>query len=157
MCVCNRTYCDTFEPIERKANLVTVIESNRDGLRFRPSYVTLQSGSGQAASGQVTITFDARRPRQRILGFGLAFTDAAGIAATSLGPDLTQLLLSNYFSAHGLQYSMARVPMGGTDFSTRKYTYDDGRDKDFELKGFALQPEDLAYKVAGGKLTAISR
>lgn len=41
---------------------------------------------------------------------------------------------------------MIRVPIGGTDFSVRKYTYDDGK-KDPKLARFSLATEDLEYKV----------
>lgn len=147
MCVCNTSYCDTIEPIKRQENLVTVIESSRAGLRFQRSLVGLRHDSPQLADTDLTIIFNANQTYQQILGFGTAFTDAAGMAATSLGSELTQVIIENYFSERGLQLSMARLPVGGTDFSTRKYTYDDNPEQDFGLERFALQPEDLQYKV----------
>lgn len=148
VCVCNSSHCDTIEPIERKANLVTVIESNRAGLRFHRTQIQVQHAPPATFSRPgLTITLNTSHTFQRIVGFGLAFTDASGISATSLGDDMTQLIIDNYFSKTGLEYSMARLPIGGTDFSTRKYTYDDDNDQDFELKGFSLQPEDFKYKV----------
>lgn len=53
---------------------------------------------------------------------------------------------SSYFSTDGIEYSLCRVPMGGTDFSTHGYSYDDG-DADPELKKFNLTTEDFNYKV----------
>jgi hypothetical protein len=41
---------------------------------------------------------------------------------------------------------MARTPMAGSDMSIRNYTYDDVTD-DKNLTHFALQKEDLEYKV----------
>jgi hypothetical protein len=41
---------------------------------------------------------------------------------------------------------MARTPIAGSDFSIRNYTYDDVTD-DKNLTHFALQKEDLEYKV----------
>lgn len=38
------------------------------------------------------------------------------------------------------------MPIGGTDFSTRGYSYADG-DEDAELKNFNLTAEDFDYKV----------
>jgi glucosylceramidase len=62
---------------------------------------------------------------------------------------------SSYFSENGSNYSLVRVPMGGTDFSTRPYTYDDnvtqsvtGKTEDLDLAYFALQPEDYDLKVS---------
>jgi hypothetical protein len=41
---------------------------------------------------------------------------------------------------------MGRVPIGGADFSIRPYTYCDQEDE--SLESFALQLEDLNYKVS---------
>jgi Glycosyl hydrolase family 30 TIM-barrel domain len=41
---------------------------------------------------------------------------------------------------------MGRVPMAGTDFSTRIYSYDDS-DNDFELRNFSLAMEDIQMKI----------
>lgn len=46
----------------------------------------------------------------------------------------------------GIEYTVGRVPMAGTDFSTHKYTYDDV-EGDFALDHFSLTEEDLEYKV----------
>lgn len=46
----------------------------------------------------------------------------------------------------GIQYSIGRVTMAGTDYSTREYTYADVAE-DFELRHFALTPEDFQFKV----------
>jgi len=50
------------------------------------------------------------------------------------------------FSEEGNNYNLIRVPMGGTDDSTRKYTYAD-TPNDLKLDKFALAEEDLNYKV----------
>lgn len=52
----------------------------------------------------------------------------------------------SYFSKDGIEYNLCRVPIGGTDFSTRAYSYDDGM-TDPLLDNFALANEDLQYKV----------
>ena len=54
-----------------------------------------------------------------------------------------------YYSPEGLEYTMGRVPVGGTDFSTRPYTYDDlpPGQTDPLLRKFALAKEDLKVKV----------
>jgi glucosylceramidase len=46
-------------------------------------------------------------------------------------------IINDYFSDNGLEYSMARTPIGGSDFSIRPYTYDDETD-DKNLTHFAL-------------------
>lgn len=52
----------------------------------------------------------------------------------------------SYFADEGIKYNIGRVPIGGTDFSTRKYTYAD--DKGIpDLNNFDLAIEDSEYKV----------
>ena len=52
----------------------------------------------------------------------------------------------SYFSSDGAEFNLVRIPIGGTDFSTRGYTYDDGSE-DIALTRFTLAPEDYDYKV----------
>lgn len=56
------------------------------------------------------------------------------------------MLHRSYFSKDGIEYNLGRVPIGGTDFSTRGYTYSDNS-TDASLKSFSLTIEDLKYKV----------
>ncbi|CAL4125525.1 unnamed protein product, partial [Meganyctiphanes norvegica] len=55
----------------------------------------------------------------------------------------------SYYSSEGLEYNLGRVPIGGTDFSTRPYTYDDLTDNktDKSLNNFSLANEDYQYKI----------
>lgn len=46
----------------------------------------------------------------------------------------------------GSRYSLGRVPIGGTDFSTTPYTYDNVSD-DTSLEHFALAQCDYDYKI----------
>jgi hypothetical protein len=52
----------------------------------------------------------------------------------------------SYFSTDGIEYGLGRVPIGGSDFSTRAYTYDDFPGDD-SLSNFSLTREDLFFKV----------
>jgi glucosylceramidase len=83
---------------------------------------------------------------QKIIGFGGAFTDSTGINIASLPQNMQTSIIDDYFSDTGIEYSVCRVPIAGSDFSTRAYTYDD-HDNDVNLTQFALQKEDLVYKV----------
>jgi len=64
--------------------------------------------------------------------------------------DLKLIIFNNiyraYFDKTGIGYSIARIPMGGTDFSLRPYTYADTAD-DVNLSKFSLQEEDHTLKV----------
>lgn len=51
----------------------------------------------------------------------------------------------SYYSAKGSLYTFCRIPIAGTDFSTRAYTYDD-TPGDVTLSNFNLVEED-DYKI----------
>ncbi|KAF2362203.1 Glycosyl hydrolase family 30 beta sandwich domain, partial [Trinorchestia longiramus] len=87
---------------------------------------------------------------QAILGFGGAFTDAAGESINSLSAGARERLLRSYWAPEGNEYSIGRVPIGGTDMSARPYTLDDV-EGDVELVHFSLQPEDYNYKIPNVK------
>lgn len=42
---------------------------------------------------------------------------------------------------------MLRVPIGGTDFSTHAYAYNELPENDVHLTNFTLAPEDINFKV----------
>ena len=117
----------------------------------------------------VRIDIDARRKHQSIIGFGGAFTDAAGINMAALKPETRQKLLESYFGTKGkhlaskvqpcplrlstglgIEYNLARVPIGSTDFSTRVYSYAEVAG-DMQMRQFSLAPEDMKYKVRASK------
>lgn len=88
---------------------------------------------------------DRSKTYQTILGFGGAFTDSSGINIAQLPEAAQENLLNAYFSSDGAEYNLGRVPIAGTDFSARGYTYADNSVG--TLDGFALQYEDYNYKV----------
>jgi hypothetical protein len=55
---------------------------------------------------------------------------------------------SSYFGPDGLEYNMMRVPIGGADFSTHPYTYNEYPLYDIHLTNFSLTNEDLFLKVS---------
>jgi len=59
---------------------------------------------------------------------------------------LANSIIESYFSKDGIECSMIRIPIAGTDYSIRPYSYDDV-DGDLNLTHFALQKEDLEWKV----------
>lgn len=65
---------------------------------------------------------------------------------TSLPKPAQENLLRSYFGEEGSEYSLCRVPIGGTDFSTHFYTYADKGNG--TLDKFSLQEEDYYYKVS---------
>ena len=150
MCVCNATYCDDLPPLKKPiAGMATVFESSKTGDRFKETQLKISTKPIHSEAGvkSVIITIDSKQKYQSINGFGGAFTDASGVMLKSVNNSLAELLLESYFGPNGIEYSMARIPIGATDYSVRPYTYDDV-DGDLELKHFALEMEDLEWKVS---------
>lgn len=155
VCVCNSSYCDSFEPIESKGgkDKIHVIESNKIGLRFKHSIIPPDSRDDKNKK-VIDIILDSKELYQEIKGFGAAFTDAAAETSMSLGQVTAENIVRQFYSPAGLSYSLGRLVIGGSDFSSRKYTYNDRegiKDKadqeDFNLDHFALQEEDTKFKV----------
>ncbi|KAJ8974330.1 hypothetical protein NQ317_002513 [Molorchus minor] len=144
VCVCNSTYCDDVPELEKlpfgSYQLYTTSESQL-GLNSRTgSFSSVQQSS-------VSTVAIGKRRFQTIIGFGGAFTDATGINIRSLPEGAQDNLLNSYFGRNGIEYSLCRVPLGGSDFSPRGYSYDDVENEDFDLEQFALQEEDFNYKI----------
>lgn len=99
----------------------------------------------------MVFTLNPNKTFQTIQGFGGAFTDSAGFNIGLLSIEAQHRLLEAYFSTTGNAYSLGRIPIGGTDFSNRPYTYADDV-PDPTLSNFALQMEDFEYKIPFIKL-----
>jgi len=148
VCVCNATYCDNFPPLEKpESGYASVYESNKNGDRFKISKVKF--GINEETSKTIksqTVIIEPNKIFQTIKGFGGAFTDTTGQMLKQVPELLANAIMESYFSADGIEYSMARIPMAGSDYSVRPYSYDDV-DGDTNLTHFALQKEDLEWKV----------
>lgn len=159
VCVCNVQSCPPIgDVIEVKNGQVTVYESNQDGLRFLTTTLNQSVSSNEVdpvhgeSCGEITvhsseIVIDTRKTYQKIIGFGGAFTDSTGINVLSLKREVGKNIIRDYFDKSGLNYTIGRVPIGGSDFSTRPYSYDDDHPGDLNLTHFALAEEDQKYKI----------
>ncbi|CAG2107754.1 unnamed protein product [Medioppia subpectinata] len=158
VCVCNHTYCDELPSIGRQSTapgVALVYESTKSGHRFKQTLLSLvnstHTGPKNVTKKHQTITIDTDLEYQRIYGFGGAFTDTTGWLLNSVPYQLSLSIIDSYFSTTGIEYSFGRVPISGTDYSVRPYTYnDDHNDKD--LKHFSLQHEDYLWKIPYIKL-----
>ncbi|KAK7026758.1 hypothetical protein SK128_022439 [Halocaridina rubra] len=173
VCVCNASYCDEIIPLQPpEAGKIQVAISSKAGSRWNITELQFQEHENDVVSAEAVFYIDKNKATlyQEIIGFGGAFTDAAGMNIMSVAEPLQNLILRNtacirdhtaltepskfikkkaYYSSEGLEYSLSRVPVGGTDFSIYPYTYDDldlGK-TDPELYNFTLAPEDLIYKI----------
>ncbi|KAK4323931.1 hypothetical protein Pmani_005390 [Petrolisthes manimaculis] len=145
VCVCNATYCDNPGPISSPADATqfTSVISAREGQRFQVN--TADKGTAPTDGGTI-ITLDRTQTRQSIIGFGGAFTDSTALNVYSLSAPVVDQFVKTYFSEDGIKYNLCRIPMAGSDCSTRPYSYDDV-EGDVDLVNFALEPEDTDYKI----------
>ncbi|CAD6194314.1 unnamed protein product [Caenorhabditis auriculariae] len=143
VCVCNENYCDEIDPLGSPSKGEAVIYySSQSGKRLERSTTT---GSSNKPDG-FHATLDTNNKHQKMLGFGGAFTDAAGINLQKMPSALADQIINQYYSSDGIGYTFGRVPMASTDFSTRVYSYND-ISNDFNLQNFNLTHEDFAYKI----------
>ncbi|CAG2112718.1 unnamed protein product, partial [Medioppia subpectinata] len=149
VCVCDESHCDDLEAIHKTdKQVVTVYESSKSGHRLDKSTLNFGQKFITKANKLVIINVDKTRPLyQAIIGFGGAFTDAAGINIKSLPQILQKRLIEDYFGETGIEYTLGRIPIGGSDFSTHAYSYDDNYKNDFQFKHFNLMKEDFDDKV----------
>lgn len=178
-CQCNATHCDSLQfDWPEDSSIYLRVVSDLAGARFEKSLIKASrqtlSESGQAkcnlppkavpakeqqpAATTTTsreshldflIEVQVNTRRQQVLGFGGAFTDSASQQIFSLPKAVRDRLLDDYFSEDGLDYNVGRLPISGTDMSTRPYSYDDlpEGEEDLSLKHFKLQEEDLLFKI----------
>ncbi|XP_043464729.1 lysosomal acid glucosylceramidase-like isoform X2 [Leptopilina heterotoma] len=142
-CICNSTYCDFMEeqgPPEELTFHWYASDESGERMRYKKGYMDKLKTNGSI------ISLVRGKKHQTILGFGATITDSAAINIQSVSLPTQDNLIHSYFGEKGSRYSFGRVPIGGTDFSTRKYTLDDVND-DVTLKHFALADEDLYYKI----------
>lgn len=137
----------------KKSGEALFVQSTKSGLRFdvRELNSSLNESDPAIEYGADVIKLDVilHTEYQEFLGFGGAFTDAAGLNIQSLSKDLKQTLLESYFGENGSQYNLGRVVISGADFSTRPYSYDDvpPGSNDFNLTHWKLKFEDYHYKI----------
>ncbi|GAB6029787.1 hypothetical protein CHUAL_005502 [Chamberlinius hualienensis] len=154
VCVCNSTHCDEISLHSSRSGYVTVYTSTKSGLRFHGETQPIGQLRNKTPSGdengptnwterrQCHIVNGPSKFKQTVLGFGGSFTDATGININQLSSETKENLMKSYFSPTGIQYTLCRVPIGSTDFSTRFYTYHDN-----ESSSFSLTDDDLQDKI----------
>ncbi|XP_011064043.1 PREDICTED: glucosylceramidase-like [Acromyrmex echinatior] len=143
VCVCNSTYCDTVSKQKLQQNQLLWYTSTQDGKRMQSSIMNFSAKNESEID--LVLTVDINQKFQKIQGFGGAMTDAAALNIKSLSNNTQQILLESYFGSKGIGYTFTRIPIAGTDFSMRPYTYDDVPD-DLMLSHFGLVEED-DYKI----------
>jgi len=85
------------------------------------------------------VRVEPRVTYQEILGFGGAFTDAAGSVLKKMPQAKQEEILEAYFDpAKGLGYTLCRTHINSCDFSTENYAYDE-TPGDVDFKNFSIE------------------
>jgi len=155
VCVCTEGQpCQKLEgPTKTAPGVLTKWESTAQGNRFTKTVYKLEDKGKHVdidkVGSQLYVKLNRDVKHQEVVGFGGAFTDATGINIKKMGDKLGDQLIADCYGKEGLEYNMGRIPIGGSDFSTRTYSLDDeqGTEEDKTLAKFNLTSEDLEYKI----------
>ena len=122
-CRCNETFCDnvpTLDVQEGATYAFALYDKSWKRLEVqKPTPPT------SAPKYDRQIRMNTSRTFQKILGFGNAITDAAAIGFNKMTPTIQKQILEQYWGASSAKFSIGRVPIASTDFSTHVYSYDD--------------------------------
>ncbi len=100
-----------------------------------------EKGLSHSRQEKVLLRIYPEETRQKILGFGGAFTDTAAMALFHMNKDMQESALNAYFNSEtGLSYNMGRVPIGCCDFSTIEYSHAEVPE-DKELSFFSIEQD----------------
>nr|XP_053632503.1 lysosomal acid glucosylceramidase-like [Cherax quadricarinatus] len=144
VCVCDASYCDQPGIIDfPEEGSFTVVTTSEEGLRFNVETFPVSS---EQTPDAVVVTLDREDVYQTIIGFGGSFTDSTGLNVVGLPSEAQEYFLRSYFAPEGLGYNLCRIPIAGSDFSTRPYSYDDV-EGDIDLVYWNLTMEDYNYKL----------
>lgn len=101
-------------------------------------------------TSSTVLRVNASTSYQSMIGFGAAMTDASAyLIETQLTAAQRDSLMEELFGREGgIGLSFVRIPIGASDFSLTRYSYDDAGDwqTDSMLAHFSIAP-DSAYKI----------
>lgn len=90
------------------------------------------------------ILLNVHVPRQEMLGFGAAITDASAYVLSRLNDNDRQAVMRELFAPDQLALNVCRTCIGSSDYSRTAYTFDESPEPDPELKKFSID-HDKAY------------
>lgn len=99
---------------------------------------------GQAQGRVITIRPDITK--QNILGIGTSFTESSAFVLAHLSKEKRAEVMENIYGEKGANFSIARTPIGATDFSVDgKYSYAPVKN-DIELSSFSISVDQDGFK-----------
>lgn len=145
ICVCNSTYCDTFDVPPLDCGQILLITSSKAGKRF--DMIDLSTSLNESSSSALPVRWlkvDANQRFQAIIGFGGALTDATSLLIDQMSHSIRNCAYHSYVSPElGAAYQLFRVPLGGSDFSEAPWAYQEQPTDDVQLANITeLHPFD---------------
>ena len=122
LCACTR----------HSAPVVGWVSTTSDSL-FVSNPGILMSKSFDVADAEIMIN----NPMQEVDGFGACFNELGWTSLSELNAEDRNGIIQDLFSPEGMNFSMARMPLGANDFSRDWYSYNE-TDGDFEMKNFSI-------------------
>ena len=123
------------------------------------------SFSAEVKPADYEINIDASKKYQQMDGFGASLTEASCYLIDNLNSTKREEVINDLFGREGLNLSILRQPIGGSDFNKTAWTYNDTEKNkdDFNLENFSLANEeayirpilDQAYSVKPGQIKII--
>jgi glucosylceramidase len=91
------------------------------------------------------IQLDMSAPRQQILGFGAAITEASAYVLSRLSDAERAPVMHDLFAPDALALNVCRTCIGSSDYATKMYSYDESSEPDPDLKKFSIEHDKEFY------------
>ncbi len=135
------TLSRTIPGLADASGQVKVWSTYRDR-RHAPGEPLAWKPAGQVAAEAIAL--DPAAPKQEVLGFGAAMTDATCYVLSQMSPAERTPLMREIFAPDEMAMNVCRTCIGASDYSRTVYSFDDSPEPDPELKRFSID-HDKAY------------
>lgn len=150
VCVCDENYCDDLNiPLPKKNREFTLVTSSESGERFsyeKGDLYKQSSAPSNASESDTRLEIDSTKVYQKIWGFGGGHPGATTYLLDKLSPNLRKCFYNSFYSRYfGMNYVFIRLPIGGCDFDTEPWAYNEYPENDVNLSNFT-QLDDRELK-----------
>jgi len=135
------TLSRTIPGLADASGQVKVWSTYRDR-RHAPGEPLAWKPAGQVAAEAIAL--DPAAPKQEVLGFGGAMTDATCYVLSQMSAAERTPLMREIFAPDEMAMNVCRTCIGASDYSRTVYSFDDSPEPDPELKRFSID-HDKAY------------
>lgn len=135
VCICNKTYCDSFDIPTLDCGEFLLITSSKWGKRFHITKLSASlNGSTSSSAPLRWLKINTNQKFQGVIGFGGALTDATSSLIDKMPRTIRHFTYNSYISPEfGAAYQLFRIPLGGSDFSDAPWTYQEKPIDDMQL------------------------